>query len=147
MGINCSGEDSRAVLENRPRERLGFGLGRKGLRLAGAALLGQNTALAFKGDVPSWWHCARQPVSSIRPRPSLIWLESRKSTLTFQNMYSVDLRRPVLGTRCSLNSHYRRTPTRLTPPFKFPPALWRTAARATGRGLSTTPALATQPTG
>ncbi len=42
---------------------------------------------------------------------------------------------------------YRRTPTRLTPPFKLPPALCRTAARATGRGLSTTPARATQPTG
>ena len=42
---------------------------------------------------------------------------------------------------------YRRTPTRLTPPFKLPPALLRTAARATGRGLSTTPARATQPTG
>jgi hypothetical protein len=39
---------------------------------------------------------------------------------------------------------YRRTPTRLTPPFALPPTLWRTAARATGRGLSTTPALATQ---
>jgi len=45
------------------------------------------------------------------------------------------------------NSFYRRTPTRLTPPFKLPPALCRTAARATGRGLSTTPALATQPCG
>src|SRR6476469_8418339 len=42
---------------------------------------------------------------------------------------------------------YRRTPTRLTPPFKLPPALCRTAARATGRGLSTTPARATQPAG
>jgi len=44
---------------------------------------------------------------------------------------------------------YRRTPTRLTPPFQLPgPAVApRTAARATGRGLRTTPALATQPTG
>src|SRR6516225_4557195 len=31
---------------------------------------------------------------------------------------------------------YRRAPTRLTPPFALPPALCRTAARATGRGLS-----------
>ncbi|MGY4622551.1 hypothetical protein ACVWY3_000307 [Bradyrhizobium sp. USDA 4486] len=41
---------------------------------------------------------------------------------------------------------YRRTPTRLTPPFQLVelavPA--RTAARATDRGRSTTPALATQ---
>src|SRR4029078_3321534 len=44
-------------------------------------------------------------------------------------------------------SLYRLTPTRLTPPFKLPPALCRTAARATGRGLSTTPARATQPVG
>ena len=42
---------------------------------------------------------------------------------------------------------YRPAPTRLTPPFALPPALCRTAARATGRGLSTTPALATQPCG
>src|SRR3982751_5445009 len=42
---------------------------------------------------------------------------------------------------------YRPAPTRLTPPFALPPALWRTAARATGRGLSTTPARATQPAG
>src|SRR4051794_31107042 len=42
---------------------------------------------------------------------------------------------------------YRRTPTRLTPPLALPPALWRTAARATGRGASTTPARATQPAG
>ena len=39
---------------------------------------------------------------------------------------------------------YRRTPTRLTPPFKLPPALCRTAARATGRRPRTTPALAMQ---
>jgi len=54
---------------------------------------------------------------------------------------------PRLVTRTS--SLYRRTPTRLTPPFQLPgPAVApRTAARATGRGLSTTPALATQPTG
>src|SRR3954468_9808286 len=45
------------------------------------------------------------------------------------------------------NKFYRPAPTRLTPPFALPPALWRTAARATGRGLSTTPARATQPTG
>src|SRR5689334_12898475 len=46
-------------------------------------------------------------------------------------------------------ARYRRTPTRLTPPFQLPgPAVApRTAARATGRGLSTTPALATQPVG
>jgi len=45
------------------------------------------------------------------------------------------------------NSFYLPGPTRLTPPFALPPALCRTAARATGRGLSTTPALATQPCG
>jgi hypothetical protein len=44
-------------------------------------------------------------------------------------------------------SPYRRAPTRLTPPFALPPALWRTAARATGRGLRATPARATHPAG
>jgi len=42
---------------------------------------------------------------------------------------------------------YRFRPTRLTPPFASLPTFCRTAARATGRGLSTAPALTTQPAG
>jgi hypothetical protein len=44
------------------------------------------------------------------------------------------------------NQNRYRMPTRLTPPFMLrgPAVPARTAARATGRGLSTTPALATQ---
>ena len=42
---------------------------------------------------------------------------------------------------------YRFRPTRLTPPFALLPTFCRTAARATGRGLSTAPALTTQPAG
>jgi hypothetical protein len=58
-------------------------------------------------------------------------------------------REPGLLPRLAIREQipYRLAPTRLTPPFALLPALWRTAARATGRGLSTTPALATQPAG
>ena len=52
---------------------------------------------------------------------------------------------PFCPVTCKLA--YRRTPTRLTPPLALPPALWRTAARATGRAPSTTPGRATQPAG
>ena len=62
MGIDCAREDRRAFFEHQPRERPSFCLGRKHLRLASAAaLLRQDTALAFKRDVPGRRHCTLQP--------------------------------------------------------------------------------------
>ena len=62
MGIDCAREDRRAFFEHQPRERPSVCLGRKHLRLArAAALLGQDTAPAFKRDVPGRRHCTLQP--------------------------------------------------------------------------------------
>src|ERR1700721_845593 len=103
--------------------------------LANAPRIALRTPLVCGEDADAYAQLLADVMASVRPTGILeeMWLRD-----VVNNYWETERLRQLL---------YRPAPTRLTPPFALPPALCRTAARAPGRGLSTTPALATQPPG